>query len=161
MAVTPTDNGRFANDTPDQRLLDKVTSLYQRFDPALLSALDQIYDVDVVFEDPLHRVEGLIELRRYFSGMVHGLDECRFTFKHILEQTGQGDEPNQAVLFWTMNYRHRKLKGGQPLSLEGSSHLQFRERVIYHRDYFDAGAMLYEHVPVLGYVIGKIKARLG
>ena len=143
------------------KLITKVTTLYERFDPALIGALDQIYDTDVVFEDPLHRVEGLVALRRYFSGMVHGLQECGFTFNHILEQRGNADEPDQAVLLWTMNYRHPKLKGGQLLALEGSSHLQFRERVVYHRDYFDAGAMLYEHIPVLGYVIGKLKARLG
>lgn len=143
------------------KLITKVTTLYERFDPALIGALDQIYDTDVVFEDPLHRVEGLVALRRYFSGMVHGLQECGFTFNHILEQRGHDDEPDQAVLLWTMHYRHPKLKGGQRLSLEGSSHLQFRERVVYHRDYFDAGAMLYEHIPVLGYVIGKLKARLG
>lgn len=142
-------------------LIAQITTLYERFDPALIGALDQIYDSDVVFEDPLHRVEGLVALRRYFSGMVHGLEECGFTFNHILEQRGQAGEPDQAVLLWTMHYRHRKLKGGRRLSLEGSSHLQFRDRVLYHRDYFDAGAMLYEHIPVLGYVIGKIKARLG
>lgn len=161
MVDTQTDNKPSADFTSEQSLLEKVTSLYQQFDPALIESLDQIYDTDVVFEDPLHRMEGLAELRRYFSGMVSGLDECRFTFNHRLEQKGQGGEPDQAMLLWTMNYRHRKLKGGQPLSLEGSSHLQFRERVIYHRDYFDAGAMLYEHIPLLGYVIGKIKARLG
>lgn len=161
MAKTHLDSARLAGHMPAQKLLDKVTTLYERFDPALISALDQIYDADVVFEDPLHRVEGLIELRRYFSGMVNGLDECGFTFNHILQQRGQGDEPDQAVLLWTMRYRHRKLKGGQLLSLEGSSHLQYRERVLYHRDYFDAGAMLYEQIPVLGYLIGKLKARLG
>jgi len=142
-------------------LISKVTTLYEQFDPALIGALDQIYDNNVVFEDPLHRVEGLVDLRRYFSGMVHGLQECGFTFNHILEQRGHAGEPDQAVLLWTMHYRHPKLRRGQRLSLEGSSHLQFRERVVYHRDYFDAGAMLYEHIPVLGYVIGKLKARLG
>lgn len=141
-------------------LISRLTTLYERFDAGLISALDQIYDRQVRFEDPLHKVEGLDALRQYFAGMVQGLDECGFTFNQILEQPGQGDEPDQAVLFWTMHYRHRKLKGGQQLSLDGSSHLQFRERVLFHRDYYDAGAMLYEHLPVLGFVIGKIKARL-
>lgn len=144
----------------DQPLLGNVQALYQRFDPALIDALDQIYSDDVVFEDPLHRVEGLPALRRYFAGLVEGLDECRFDFTDCLNEP-DSEQGGQAVLFWTMHYRHRKLKGGAPLSLLGSSHLKFTDRVTYHRDYFDAGAMLYEHVPVLGFVIRTLKARLG
>ncbi len=144
----------------EQPLLTRVQRLYQRFDPALIDSLDQIYSDDVVFEDPLHRVEGLSALRRYFAGLVQGLDECRFEFTDCLGEAG-GERGGQAVLFWTMHYRHRKLKGGAPLSLAGSSHLKFADRVSYHRDYFDAGAMLYEHIPVLGFVIGKLKRRLG
>jgi hypothetical protein len=30
-----------------------------------------------------------------------------------------------------------------------------------HRDYFDAGALLYEHLPVLGRVIAWLKRRMG
>lgn len=144
-----------------QPLMHQVMSLYERFDPALISALDQIYDIDVVFEDPLHRVQGLIELRRYFSRLVRGLDECRFEFTDVIEQPGEDDGPDQAVLLWQMQYRHRKLRRGKPLTLAGSSHLKFGERVLYHRDYFDVGAMLYEHLPVLGTVIHTLKRRLG
>jgi hypothetical protein len=32
--------------------------------------------------------------------------------------------------------------------------------VYLHHDYFDAGALLYEHVPILGGVIGWLKGRL-
>jgi hypothetical protein len=32
--------------------------------------------------------------------------------------------------------------------------------VYLHRDYFDAGALLYEHLPVLGTLIGWLKRRL-
>lgn len=144
----------------DHPLLNRVQTLYERFDPALVDALDQIYSDDVVFEDPLHRVEGLSALRRYFAGLVEGLDECRFEFADVLTESSS-EQGGQAVLFWTMHYRHRKLRGGALLSLAGSSHLKFTDRVTYHRDYFDAGAMLYEHIPVLGFVIGKLKARLG
>lgn len=142
-------------------LLQQLQTLYERFDPALIAALDQIYHTDVVFEDPVHRVQGLIELRRYFSRLVQGLDECRFEFTDVLEQPGSNDEPDQAVLFWYMHYRHPKLKGGKLLTLAGSSHLKYSERVLYHRDYFDVGAMLYEQLPLLGTLIHSIKKRLG
>jgi len=142
-------------------LMRQVLTLYERFDPALIAALDQIYHTDVVFEDPVHRVQGVIELRRYFSRLVRGLDECRFEFTDVLEQSGSDGEPSQAVLLWIMHYRHPKLRGGKLLTLAGSSHLKYSDRVLYHRDYFDVGAMLYEQLPLLGGIIRAIKRRLG
>lgn len=153
----------------NQPLLQQVMSLYQRFDHSLLAALEHIYHPNVVFQDPLHRVQGLDQLRGYFQQMVEGLDECRFDFGEVIEQPLVSDFPTssedsgpayQAVLFWTMHYRHRKLNNGRPLTLAGNSHLRYQERVLYHRDYFDVGAMLYEHLPLLGFAIGKVKKRL-
>jgi hypothetical protein len=34
-------------------------------------------------------------------------------------------------------------------------------KIYYHRDYFDMGAMLYEHLPLLGRIIQRLKHRLG
>ncbi len=152
-----------------QPLLQQVMSLYQRFDHSLLASLEHIYHPDVVFQDPLHRVMGLEQLRRYFRQMVDGLDECRFDFNEVIEQPLESDyqgameisgQAYQAVLFWNMHYQHRKLNNGCPLTLTGNSHFRFQERVLYHRDYFDVGAMLYEHLPLLGFAIGKVKKRL-
>lgn len=152
-----------------QPLLQQVMSLYQRFDHSLLASLEQIYHPDVVFQDPLHRVLGLEQLRGYFRQMVEGLDECRFDFNEVIEQPLESDyqeriespsRPYQAVLFWNMHYQHKKLNNGRPLVLAGNSHLRYQERVLYHRDYFDVGAMLYEHLPLIGFAIGKVKKRL-
>ncbi len=152
-----------------QPLLHQVMTLYQRFDHSLLAALEHIYHPDVVFQDPLQRVQGLDDLRAYFQQMVAGLDECWFDFSEVIEQPLSNDYPQsgenpcqayQAVLFWTMHYRHQKLNNGRPLTLSGNSHLRYQERVLYHRDYFDVGAMLYEHLPLLGFAIRKVKQRL-
>jgi len=40
------------------------------------------------------------------------------------------------------------------------SHVAFEERVTYQRDYFDAGAMVYEHVPLFGWIVRWIKRLL-
>ena len=45
--------------------------------------------------------------------------------------------------------------------LPGVSYLTFEDgKIREQRDYYDLGAMLYEHVPLVGYVIDKIKQRL-
>ena len=60
----------------------------------------------------------------------------------------------------TMHFRHPRLRGGAPISVDGCSHLLWRDKVYQHRDYFDAGAMLYEHLPLMGGVIAWLKRRL-
>lgn len=147
-----------------ETLVQQVMKLYEHFDHQLLASMDDIYHPDVIFQDPLHRVVGLEALRTYFGQMIQGLEVCSFEFHDAIAQPmdiSGGTQANQAVLFWTMRYRHRKLNSGKLLSLAGNSHLRYGDEGVYfHRDYFDAGAMLYEHLPVLGFVIGRIKRRL-
>lgn len=40
--------------------------------------LDELYTPDVRFEDPLHRLEGLDQVRQYFTRLNAGLVEGRF-----------------------------------------------------------------------------------
>lgn len=139
-----------------------VMNIYGSFDEKLIKSLDTIYRSDIEFVDPFHRIEGLSQLTGYFSGMLDGLDECRFEFQQVVEdaQVAERGRIGQAVLFWTMHYRHPKLAQGKKLQVSGSSHLKFQEKIFYHRDYFDAGAMIYEHVPLLGFGIRQVKKRL-
>jgi hypothetical protein len=54
------------------------------------------------------------------------------------------------------------LNGGKPILLQGNSYIKFSDDnlVVYHRDYFDMGEFIYEHVPVIGWIIKKVKAKL-
>lgn len=137
-------------------LPDAIRGLYLRFDQDALDRLEDIYAEDIHFRDPVHTVNGIDEMRQYFAAITTGLTECRFEFHQI----SRLENDSEAVLFWTMHYRHPKLAGGKQLSLPGTSHVCFAEKVFYHRDYYDMGAMVYEQVPLLGGVIRHIKQRL-
>lgn len=76
---------------------------------------------------------------------LHGYDQV---------QDGSG------YLRWTLHYRHPRLSRGQRIDVAGCSHLLWHEKVYQHRDYFDAGALLYEHLPLMGPAIGWLKGRL-
>ena len=121
-----------------------------------LRTLDELYSEDIHFTDPLHEVQGLTQLRGYFSELYATVNELRFDF-HGFDQIGEGE----GYLRWVMSYRHPRLSGGQLIRVAGCSHLLWRDKVYRHRDYFDAGALLYEHLPVLGRVIAWLKRRLG
>ena len=121
-----------------------------------LARLSELYSSDAVFCDPLHEVHGLANIEHYFAQMYANVSALDFEF-YGFDQVGEG----QGYLRWTMSYRHPRLAGGELIEVEGCSHLLWRDAKVYqHRDYFDAGALLYEHLPVLGGVIGWLKRRL-
>lgn len=121
-----------------------------------LHLLDSLYSDDIVFADPLHEVHGLPELHRYFEQLYSNVSQLGFDF-HGFDQTAEGE----GYLRWTMSFRHPRLASGKLIQVPGCSHLMWREKVYRHRDYFDAGALLYEHLPVLGGVISWLKRRMG
>ena len=135
--------------------LDHFASRFVHIDRDNLSLLDELYHEDILFTDPLHRIRGLSALHRYFRAMYDRVEDLHFDFQgQDLVREGEG------YLRWCMSYRHPSLAGGRPVSVEGCSHLRWEHKVHWHRDYFDAGALLYEHVPVLGGAIGWLKRRL-
>jgi limonene-1,2-epoxide hydrolase len=135
-------------------LVARFQQAFQELRHDNLARLAEIYADDVVFEDPLHRVEGLAALMAYFERMYAGVESIGFEFGEVLES------PGQAMLTWTMHMTHRRLRPGESLSLPGASHIRFDERVHHHRDYFDAGALLYERLPLLGGVVRAIRRRV-
>lgn len=125
-------------------IIEQLKTQYASLDLANLHALLQLYDEDVIFEDPLHKICGREALGEYFTHLIAHLDECRFVFNHQLIDN------DRAVLTWTMTYRHPKLKQGEPIHVEGCSWLQFNERITAHRDYFDVSQMLFDPLPLIG-----------
>ncbi|WP_010484317.1 nuclear transport factor 2 family protein [Pseudomonas sp. S9] len=120
-----------------------------------LERLVDLYSEDAVFQDPLHTLHGLANIRGYFAELYANVSDLSFDFKGY-DQVGSGE----GYLRWTMSYRHPRLAGGNLIQVEGCSHLLWHTRVYQHRDYFDAGSLLYEHLPVLGTVISWLKGRL-
>ena len=120
-----------------------------------LDCLGQLYSDDALFCDPLHEVRGLSNMQRYFAEMYANVSELRFDF-YGFDQVRDGE----GYLRWTMSYRRPRLAGGQLIRVEGCSHLLWQDKVYRHRDYFDAGSLLYEHLPLLGSAIRWLKRRL-
>lgn len=111
---------------------------------------------DIAFANPLHEVHGLTELRKYFAELYANVRDLQVEF-HAYDQVREG----KGDLRWAMTYRHPRLNKGEPIAVQGCSHLLWTEnRVFQQRDFFDAGALLYEHLPVLGRMIGWLKKRL-
>lgn len=138
-----------------EALLARFSQFYTTLDIARLADLSDVYHRDIYFVDPVGEHQGLSSLEAYFRLLLSNLSTCSFTLADIQHHE------QQATVCWHMTYSHPRLRRGSLLSLEGISQLRFAEqRVIYQRDYYDLGAMLYEHIPLLGGVVVKLKKRL-
>lgn len=138
-----------------QAALNSLVMFYQDMQSQPLNQLATIYHQDILLVDPVGQHHGLQSLTDYFAALLKNLRYCRFeiTHQHAFDQG--------AMLLWRMDYAHPALQKGAAQSLEGCSYLTFRDaRVIFQRDYYDLGEMLYEKVPLLGSAIRALKRRL-
>ena len=135
-------------------LIDDFCDYYQELHLDSLCRLHTIYSEQIVFKDPLHTIQGLNNITLYFEQMITNITHCRFAVDKIVTAD------DQAFVTWIMNFAHPKLNHGHSIELPGTSHLQFHDTIFYQQDYYDLGHMIYEQIPILSYIIHKIKSRI-
>ena len=128
--------------------------------------LEHIYANDVLFVDPITTHRGIDEVKRYFSNLLTQAESCKFDIADILACSANGTElyPTRHsnvthIANWTMTLTLKD--SDKQITLDGTTQLGVSDdSIIYHKDYYDLGEMVYEHVPILGFVIKKIKGKL-
>lgn len=132
--------------------LARFMALFNETRPDVDALMDECYSTGVRFRDPLVEKHGKEALAAYLRDAYTNVTRCRFDYGQPLIS---GDS---ATLTWTMTLEHRRLARGRPIHVEGITLLQGDESGIhYHRDYYDAGQLIYENVPLLGSIIRRIR----
>ncbi|TVQ80968.1 MAG: nuclear transport factor 2 family protein [Bradymonadales bacterium] len=127
---------------------------FRNFRADRLDLVEAFYDPKIHFVDPLGEHHGVEAMKSYYSRLYENLKEIEFEFQD------EWTKDFESLLFWRMRVIHPRLNRGKEVSLEGLSHFRFSREsklCLYHRDYFDAGAFLYEQLPILGGIIRKLK----
>ena len=137
----------------NNHLLKEFKDHFKDLQQADWSLLGELYADDIVFKDPVHELRGLVILEDYFTTLCTDLVDCRFEY---LDQVVSDDA---AYLKWIMHFRHPRL-GKDVIDVRGVSHLRWSEKIDFHEDFYDMGAMLYERLPVLGNVTRWLRLRL-
>lgn len=134
---------------------EKIQYTFEKLSKENLAIVDEFYHPDVEFHDPVGMIKGSKKLKDYYEGMYKNVNSIKFDFSHFIES---GDD---IVGIWKMTLKTNKLNGGDEIIVDGNSVIKFAPngQVIYHRDYFDMGAFVYENIPGLGFVVKKIKER--
>jgi hypothetical protein len=136
-------------------ILTRFKSFYADLVRTEWAQIDDIYTSDICFCDPIHCVKGLPDLHNYIAELCESLTTCRFEYLDEVVMDGT------AYIKWNMTYAHPSIKGGKILTLRGVTQIEFNDSgIYYHEDIYDMGAMLYEHIPVLGSGVRWIKHRL-
>jgi hypothetical protein len=137
--------------------MEKFLQMYHELGTENLYLLKDVYSSDIQFIDPAHEIRGIEKLTEYFSALYKNVQSIDFAFRDIVRQE------NSCYLQWDMTFRHKNLAGGKSIVVSGTTFLRLNNehKVCFHRDFFDLGEMLYEHIPLLGRLITTIKGRLG
>lgn len=135
-------------------LLSEFKNFYSDGKEADLERLDRIYTQDIEFSDPVHSILGILALKSYIKGLYANSTKIEF------EYTDDISSENCASIMWLMHFQHPAIASGKAIILRGSTLIRFTDRIYYQEDFYDLGAMVYQHVPVVGRVIQFINNRL-
>ncbi len=115
-----------------------------------------VYAPDVRFNDTLKSIKGVDPLEHYLVETARNVESCKVEIEEILTSS------SGVFVRWRMGIRFKKFHKGTTQESIGMTHLRFDKegRVIYHQDYWDSGANLFEKIPVLGSGIRAVKHRL-
>lgn len=113
-----------------------------------------LFDEKVYFEDPFQRVTGVTKVYKVFQHMYATLHAPHFIVNEIV------CEDDKAYLRWDFSYQRSPQHNVEKFT--GVSRIQFLQtgKVLSHVDYWDAGANVYEKVPLLGFLMRLIKKRI-
>lgn len=136
--------------------LESSKKFFDQLSVERLDLVDQFYAKDVVFQDPVHKLNGSAQVKSYYEGLYKNVEAIRFEY-------GEGVESAHTVsLPWRMFLKTQAINSGNEITVDGVSIITFNAdgKATGHRDYFDMGEFVYERVPVLRSIIGYIKRRL-
>ena len=137
--------------------VDALVAFYESLSECSVACFSEYYAEDVYFKDPFNEGRGLALVQRIFTHMFRQVAEPRFK---VLERVV---DANGAVLVWNFFYRVRSSGQGKADIIRGVSHLKFdaEGKVVWHRDYWDAAEELYAKLPVIGFLLRRLKKTMG
>ena len=129
-------------------------AVFEGLTPERLDEFLSLCTQDVRFVDPFNDVRGRRRVRAVFAKMFR---DIAVTDIQVHDWAVSG---HTAYLRWTFAFRPKRSE--KRWCLEGMSEVHFDEAgsVEAHIDHWDAAGQLYEKLPVIGWLLRQIRARL-
>ena len=150
------DNQRaFLNEASEKSLINKFTNLYKDYTSTNIeNYVDDLYDENVYFIDPIHQIDGLNNVKEYFYLMTNPIESCRFEINSISKDI------NNYFVRWDM-YLISKASPNKKIVTTGITHfiVNSSEKIIFHQDFWDLSS-LYDELPVISFWSKLVKERM-
>ncbi len=141
----------------EQKALSRFSLFFSALTPDnVRGLLREAYAPDVYFNDTLKEINGTDALEPYLLRSAEAVESCTVKILDVASNRGE------YYVRWAMQIRFKKFRKGETQTSIGMTHLRFNSegKVIFHQDYWDASANLFEKIPVLGGAIRMIKKRI-
>jgi steroid Delta-isomerase len=135
--------------------LARYIRFFETLTPGSLDDIETLFATDASFRDPFNDVRGAGKIRKVFEDMFEAVGQPQF---RVTETAWSGQ--NLAFMRWIFTYR---IGGrGAPVRVEGMSAVELHPdgRIASHIDYWDAAHGLYEHLPVIGWVLRALRRKI-
>ncbi|MQX34913.1 nuclear transport factor 2 family protein [Roseospira navarrensis] len=132
----------------------RYVAFFEGMTPEALDRLAEVATADIHFVDPFNDTVGLPALRRILAAMYQDTQDPCFRVTH---RAFDGDV---CFLRWVFTARIKALGGDW--RIDGMSEVRFAEdgRAREHIDHWDAARQFHERLPVLGWVLRRVRRRL-
>ena len=145
----------FLNEASEKSLINKFTNLYKDYTSTNIEKyVDDLYDQNVYFIDPIHQIGGLNNVKEYFYLMTKPIESCRFEINSISKDL------NNYFVRWDM-YLISKASPNKKIVTTGITHfiVNSSEKIIFHQDFWDLSS-LYDELPVISFWSKLVKERM-
>ena len=137
-----------------QAVFDRLQAYFTDMSAASVRAQTAlVYAPEAYLNDTLVGIDGADRIEAYFS---HTMQDTRVLNVRFLDRAWTGID---CFVRWEMRVEHDALAGGEPVLSYGVTQFRFDKegRVLLHKDFWDSGTGLYEQLPVLGGILGRIR----
>ncbi len=139
----------------ERETLKKFRIFYSDFSTDTINKYTKdLYNEDIYFIDPLHQINGIDKVIKYFIKTAEPIKFCRFEIQSI------DNSNNHYYVRWNM-FLISKVTPNKKIIAPGFTHFIMNQegKIIFHQDFWDM-SLLYDKLPVIGFWSKLVKGRI-
>lgn len=153
--MTETDSFLTPNDINLSKKFDLYLNAFEVLNTENLSVdLIPKFDENAEFKDPFNHVFNRKEIEHIFFDMFDQLIEPKFT---IIERCFNAPS---GMVYWKFQFQTAEHKERQTILGMSRIELNAKGEIKKHIDYWDPAENIYVNIPILGWILNKIKQKL-
>ena len=141
----------------ERQAVERFQKLLRDFKaPDFAQRVREVYAEDLFFNDTLKTITQVSELEPYLVASGNAVEVGTVEF---LDRAVTG---GNYYFRWEMSLQFKKLRKGVLNRSQGMTHVRFdaEGKVVLHQDFWDSATGFFDHVPVVGRLIGAVRSRV-